>query len=238
MNFAARKDNLIKYNYGPRSVAVGYFDKDMRLDVVVANQFDDSISVFLGHGNGTFAKPRIYPTGLYSNPFMVAVGDFNNDYHMDVAITYFGTNSIGIYLGLGNGSFRNHTVISTKSSRPTWIHIADMNNDTLSDIVIANHGKHSISVMFGYGNVSFFDPLTYSTGYDSLPYSVVSGDLNNDKWLDLVVANHGTNNIGIILADGHGTFLQQNVFSTGINSHPYTLTVGYFNDDIFLDIPN
>src|SRR5260221_478319 len=112
---------------------------------------------------------------------MVAVADFNNDHQLDIAVANFGTNSIGIFLGFGDGSFSSQTVISTDSSRPLWINIADFNNDTLLDIVIANYGTHSISVLYGYGNGSFSHPITYSTGYDSFPFSVVVGDFNNDS---------------------------------------------------------
>ncbi|CAF5111608.1 unnamed protein product, partial [Rotaria sp. Silwood1] len=177
-----------------------------------------------------------YSTGLYSAPYMVAVGDFNNNDQADIAVAYFGTNSIGIFLGFGNGSFASQKIISTGSSRPIWIHLADLDNDTFLDIVTANYGTDSISIFYGFGNGNFSYPITYSTGYDSSPFSAVSGDINNDNHLDLIIANYGTNNIGIHLANGNRTFLQQKILSTGINSHPYSVIVGYFNNDNMLDI--
>ncbi|CAF1426016.1 unnamed protein product, partial [Adineta steineri] len=148
LTFIQTNQNPVEYNFGPRSVAVGDFNDDELLDIVVANSVVDSISVFLGYNNGIFASNMMYSTGLHSAPYMVAIGDFNNNHHTDIAVAYFGTNSIGIFLGFGNGSFINTTVISTDSSRPVWIHIADLDNDTSPDIITANYGTDSISIFY------------------------------------------------------------------------------------------
>ncbi|CAF1333784.1 unnamed protein product, partial [Adineta steineri] len=195
LKFIQTLQNPVEYNFGPRSVAVGNFNDDELLDIVVANSIVNSISVFLGYNNGAFASNMTYSTGLYSAPYMVAIGDFNNDHHTDIAVAYFGTNSIGVFLGLRNGSFTNPTVISTGSSRPVWIHVTDLDNDTSLDIVTANYGTDSISIFYGSEDGRFAYPMTISTGYDSSPFSVISADFNNDNHLDLAIANYGTNNI-------------------------------------------
>ena len=178
----------------------------------------------------------MYSTGPNSHPGTVTVGDFNEDQQMDIAVVNFGSNNIRIFFGLGNGYFVNETIISTGSSRPIWLHIIDVNNDTFLDIVTADYGRHSISILRGYGNGSFTHGETYPTGYDSFPTSVISADLNNDHLLDLIIANAGTNNIGILFARVNGTFFDQITFSTDIASHPQSIAVGDFNKDTFLDI--
>jgi hypothetical protein len=167
---------------------------------------------------------------------MIAVGDFNNDSRLNIAVANFRTHNVGIFLGVGNRSFESQATISTATSRPIAIWIADFNNDTILDIVTANYGTQSVSIFYGYGNGNFSDPKTYSTGYDSLPLSMAIGDFNNDRYLDLAVANYGTDNIGIFFADGHDTFKNQMTLSTGFGSHSYSIAVGYSNDDILLDM--
>jgi hypothetical protein len=46
------------------------------LDLAVANEFDDSVSILLGNGDGTFGPKTDF--GVGSIPRSVAVGDFNN----------------------------------------------------------------------------------------------------------------------------------------------------------------
>ncbi|CAF4364039.1 unnamed protein product, partial [Adineta steineri] len=114
--------------------------------------------------------------------------------------------------------------------------ISDLNNDTLPDIVTVNYGTQSISIFYGHGNGNFSSPVTYLTGYDSLPMSLVIGDFNNDNYLDIATANAGTNNVGILFGNQNNTFGNEIIFSTGVGSYPYSIATGYLNDDIFLDI--
>ena len=168
MKFTRTASNPIEYNYGPRSVAVGDFNKDTWLDMVIANSIVNTIAIYLGHNDSTFSKQFEYPTGSGSTPNMVDVGDFNNDSLLDIIVANFGINNVGIFLGIGNGSFSSQIELSTGASRPISIIAVDFNNDTLLDIATANYGTHSVSILYGYGNGKFSSPITYSTGYDSL----------------------------------------------------------------------
>ncbi len=56
----------------------------------------------------------------------------------------------------------------------------------------------------------------------SQPRCAAINDVNNDYQLDIVVANSGTNTIGIlILSKGDGNFEKQQTYSTGPEFHPY-----------------
>ena len=183
-----------------------------------------------------FSSPHKYSTGVGSTPYMITVGDFNNDHQLDIAVANFDTNSIGIHLGYGNGTFENKITVSTGTSRPIWINVADVNNDTVLDLFAANYGTDSISLIYGCEDGTFSSPIIYSTGYDSLPSVVVAGDLNNDNHSDLIVANYGTDNVGVFLSCCKGTLEQQIILSTGVQSRPHSVVLGHFNDDNKLDI--
>ncbi|CAF4755002.1 unnamed protein product, partial [Rotaria sp. Silwood2] len=75
-----------------------------------------------------------------------------------------------------------------------------------------------------------------SIGYYSYPLAVSVGDFNNDTWLDIVVVNHGMDNVGIFLNYENGTFANQKTYSTGFRSHPVSVAVGHVNNDYRLDI--
>ena len=220
----------------PRSVAVGDFDNDNQIDIVVANSGTNSIGIFYSYGDGTFANQKIYSTGYESLPYAVVVNDFNNDHYPDIAVANYGNNNIGLFLGYGNGTFAHQKVFTTGSSRPLFITSADFNNDNQADIVVANNGTDDIAVLLGNGDGSFQDRTSFSTGYDSRPYSVAVGDFNKDNQMDIATTNYGTNSIGIFLGQGNGTFASQASYATGFHSNPSSVAVGDFNNDKQLDL--
>ncbi|CAF4153064.1 unnamed protein product [Adineta steineri] len=73
----------------PYMVAVGNFNGDAQLDLVVTFYDLASVGVFLGTGNGSFGLPIMFSTdsGSGSTPYGITVGDFNNDGRLDIAVT-------------------------------------------------------------------------------------------------------------------------------------------------------
>ncbi|CAF5166600.1 unnamed protein product, partial [Rotaria magnacalcarata] len=67
------------------------------------------------------------------------------------------------------------------------------------------------------------------------PYSIAIGDFNDDTFLDIAVANHGINKIGILIGNGYGNFVSQFNYSTD-PACPYSIGSGGFNQDDRLDI--
>lgn len=215
---------------------VGDFNNDQKLDIIIANTGTHSVGIFLGNNDGYFGSQTTYSTGFGSTPYMVASGDFNNDNRLDIAVANFGSNSIGVFLGRGDGTFKSQITIEITPSRPLCVVIGDLNNDQHLDIVVASYGTNSIGLLFGYGNGSFTRQTNIFTGYDSLSYALAVGDFNYDNNLDLAVANYGTNNVIIFLGYGNGTFRMQTPYQTGINSHPRSIVISDFNNDDKLDI--
>ncbi|MGE5787383.1 MAG: FG-GAP repeat domain-containing protein, partial [Myxococcales bacterium] len=70
----------------PSSVVIADLNGDAKLDLTVANSAADSISVFLGRGEGTFAPRLEYPT-LGATAFAV-VTDFDHDGRPDVGVAH------------------------------------------------------------------------------------------------------------------------------------------------------
>ena len=220
----------------PQSVAVGDLDNDHQTDIVVANTDIDNIGVFISRGEGVFKEQKTYSTGRNSHPYSVAVGDFNNDNYLDIAVANHAINSIGIFLGYGNGNFSDQNPFSIGASHPLYITVGDFNNDNRTDIVVANYGTNNIGILLGNGDGSFRNPMTYFTGYDSLPYSIVLADFDKDNQLDIAVANYGTNNIHIFLEFANGTFRNQQTYTTLPRSNPLSITTDDLNNDNQLDI--
>ena len=226
-------------NYGlgsgahhPTSAAVGDFNGDGKLDLAVANGGSNDVSVFLGNGDGTFQPALDYVTNsdLQSVvPSSVAVGDFNRDGHLDLAVANPG--GLSVLLGKGDGTFEPF-VSYAAGSTPYWVAVGDFNRDGKLDLAVANEGSNDLSVLLGKGDGTFQAAVNYATG--SQPASVAVGDFNGDGKLDLAVANIGSNNVSVLLGQGDGTFKPAIDFGAGSNSR--WVAVGDFNGDGKLDL--
>jgi hypothetical protein len=168
------------------------------LDIGVANSGADNIGIFLGYGNISFSDQEVFSTGPNSSPLSIAAGDFNNDTLLDIVVVIHNSSNVGIFLGVGDGSFRNQTTYAT-GSEPKSVAIGDCNNDSILDIVIINYESNSLGVFLGHGNGTFAEMTVVSLEYGSYPFMVLVGDFNNDRKLDLAVANNGTDSLQILL---------------------------------------
>jgi hypothetical protein len=59
--------------------------------------------------------------------------------------------------------------------------------------------------------------------------------INNDTRLDIIVANFGSNNIGVFLGYGNGTFADLMKRSMDYGTSPSSVIVCDFNNDMKLD---
>ncbi len=85
----------------PVAVVAADFNDDRKLDVAVASEGADELSLLLGNGNGTFQASTSYPAaaGLAS----LAFGDFNKDGSLDLAGSYNNSSSVSAFLQPANG---------------------------------------------------------------------------------------------------------------------------------------
>jgi hypothetical protein len=220
----------------PSSVAVGDFNNDGQVDIVVANFGAHTIGIFLGNGDGTFANQTTFSTGS-SRPLRVAVGDFDNDSRLDIVYVSSGTNNITVLLGYNNGKFSIQKMFFIAyDSLASTVVVGDFNKDSNVDIAVANSGTHNLAILLGDGNGTFSFQTAYSTGIGSQPTAIAIADLNNDTILDIVVANYGTNNVCVFFGDKNGTFVMKGTYTTGTNSKPMSVVIGDFDNNNRFDI--
>ncbi|HEX3472105.1 MAG TPA: FG-GAP-like repeat-containing protein [Silvibacterium sp.] len=136
----------------PDSVVVADFNSDGIPDLATANFDDNTVSVLLGNGNGTFSAPLTSPAGSspeYSqSPEYLAVGDFNADGILDLAVITMSPapstpaptdfdNTISVLLGKGDGTFTAQPFLIA-GDIPSSIAVADVKGNGLADIVVGN----------------------------------------------------------------------------------------------------
>ena len=182
------------------SIGIGDFNKDDQLDIAVTNSDTHTIGIFFGYGNISFTNQTTYSTGPNSSPSSLAIGDFNNDTRLDIVVANYGSDNVGIFISDGDGSFADQTKYLTGSSfSPYFVAVGDFNNDVALDIIVANYLTSNIVILLGYGDGTFGSVILFQMKYGSHPFFIVVGDFNNDRKLDFVVANSGTDSLEIAL---------------------------------------
>jgi hypothetical protein len=227
---------------GPSSVAVADFKGNRILDLAVANQVDNTVSILLGNGDGTFQTQVPYSTGGYT-PVSVAVGDFKNNGKLDLAVVNAcgsspscTTGTVSILLGKGDGTFTLGSSFSTGVA-PTFVAVGDFNRDGNLDLAVANGTDDTVSILLGDGTGNFTLNSSPATGDN--PTWVAVGDFNDDGILDLAVANAGTassrgDTITVLLGNGDGTFTPTGASPIPSEGYsPVALGVGFFNNSFY-----
>ncbi|HEX6188584.1 MAG TPA: FG-GAP-like repeat-containing protein [Pyrinomonadaceae bacterium] len=214
----------------PVSIAVSDLNGDNNADFVTANNNTGNISIFFGHGNGSF-MPRVQ-IAVNSSPRFVAVGDVNGDLKRDLIVTHESQNAV-ILLGDGIGGFAP----PGGSPPPAFFEIAvgDFNADGKSDVAAGNFpSSNSVSVFLGdaTGHLNL-SSTTPSPGTITLMRLHVA-DLNADSRQDLLVGNTDRNNMSVFLGNGGGALSAGTDFATGFR--PFDLATADFNGDGNLDV--
>jgi phospholipase C len=241
----------------PKTVVSGDFNGDSKPDLAVANFADNSVSVYLSNGDGTFGS-AITTTNLGGQgPLSLAVGDFDGDGKLDLAVannidTASSHSNIAILLGNGDGTFSLKSNLAMESAEPVWVSTADFNQDGKLDLAAVSAAQSTVSMFLGNGDGTFGAKsvlpsagiVACPTGVTCFPapVSLVIGDFNNDGKLDLIEANTNPGaqspqgSLGVLLGNGDGTFsaLAGVIPVTGVT--PAGITAGDFNGDGNLDV--
>jgi len=213
----------------PDSAAVGDFNGDGKLDLAVANEGSNNVSILLGKCDGTFQAAVDYGAG--SNPSSVAVGDFRDDGKLDLVVANDGSDNVSILLGNGDGTFQaavNYGV----GSAPTSVAVGDFNGDGKLDLAVVNELSNNFSILLGNGDGTFQAAVNYGAGLSL--FSVAVGDFNGDGKLDLAVASGGSDYVSVLLGNGDGTFKTAVQYVAGLE--PISVAVADFNGDGKLDL--
>jgi hypothetical protein len=209
----------VPYGSGEKTYAMTSADMngDGRVDLVAANEIGNSVTVFLGRGDGTFeAMPARFPTGEY--PTGVAVADFDGDGIPDVVTANYHGNSVSLLLGVGDGNLKPATDYATEAGAETSnLAVGDLDGDGIPDVVATNPVTGTITVFLGGPGGTLRPGVNLPVGVRgySAPFSAAIADFDGDGKNDVAVADLGLRSILVRLGKGDATFGAEVGFAVG-----------------------
>ncbi|MCI0530672.1 MAG: VCBS repeat-containing protein [candidate division Zixibacteria bacterium] len=197
---------------GPSSVFASDLDGDSALDLAVTCGYDNTVSVYINSGDGTYMTKVDYSVG--NRPQSVFATDLDGDGDNDLAVVNRLSDDLSILKNNGNGTFAPKLTYST-GGNPLFVTGARLDADTLIDLAVASFDDNAVSVLINQGDGNFGLRTDHPVG--SGPYAVCAADLDGDSIPDLATANGTDNTVSVLLNDGNGGFPSRTDYNTGTN---------------------
>lgn len=206
----------------------GHAEGDYDLDLVVVNQDNNAVSIFL-NGNGTFGSATNYNFG--ANGRYAALGDFDGDSILDIAVTSPANDIVQILTGSGTGTFVQAASYNAGDGCRGVV-TGDFNGDGKRDLATADRTAGTVTLLTGNGNSTFTTQSSFTVGQN--PQIIISADFDNDGDLDIATANQGgSERVSVLIGNGAGSF--DAVVNYSI-SEATGIVAADFNEDGNLDL--
>ncbi|MEE9554407.1 MAG: FG-GAP-like repeat-containing protein [candidate division Zixibacteria bacterium] len=212
----------------PTTVFAADLDNDGDNDLAVVDHppDDNSVSVLINYGDGTFAPHSVYPVGI--EPYKVVGADFDDDGDIDLVTSNNLSDNVSVLINNGDATFGPQSVYQV-SAYPISVVTADFDGDGAIDLATVSSDRVSVLINNGDGTFASYTP--YPAAGDLMIFAT---DLEGDGDIDIAVTDGNSDHVSIILNDGNGTFGPQTSYPTGI--HPVGIFAADLDNDGDMDL--
>jgi hypothetical protein len=217
----------------PSAIVAGDLNGDGKADLVTANNGTPDLGVLLGQGDGTFAAKTATAMGHPSSGNAMAIGDWNGDGKLDLAVaerlSSKGGGAVEVFHGKGDGSFSSAgEYLNSTAAGPivAW----DVNHDNRLDLVATTGEK--TDVLFGQKDGTLASKTDNAVFGSAVALAFT--DIDGDGREDLVMADSATRTVSVRLSKDDGMFTKPADYAAGIR--PTAVYLRDVNSDGILDI--
>jgi hypothetical protein len=125
-------------------------DGDGDLDLAVANDGSDNVSILKNNGDGTFEGAVDYGAG--GCPWSVFCADLDGDNDLDLAVANYDHDNVSILKNNGDGTFQT-AVNYGAGDGPLSVFCADLDGDSDLDLAVANYHSDDVSILMNLTQV-------------------------------------------------------------------------------------
>jgi hypothetical protein len=222
------------------SIVLTDLDRSGTVDIVASDSVN-GVTILLGTGGGDFADPAVLAPGTSYEA--VAVGDIEGDGQLDVVAV---GDELAVFRGRGDGTFDTPRTTPLVANYGRQVAVGDLDGDGLVDIVTTGEVAEDQIVFIEtwtstedgslvkrtawpvhWAVRSDWPPPNYFEG--RFPAPLALDHLDDDTALDVAVAVHGNDVLGIM--SGTGTGQIEGFVEYATSGQPTALAAGDVNGD-------
>ena len=168
-----------------------------------------------------------------STPDQIAIGDWDGDGDMDLAVTCDAPERVAIFVNDGRGAFAfSYNVYLTSNSGPKGLAAGDFNRDGDTDLVVVAFGHDQLHVLENLGAGAFAVAEAYPVSHGAT--YVIAALLDGDADLDLVVTCRDSGSVDVLRGVGSGHFGAATTYPAGVDTRG--LCAADLDGDLDLDV--
>jgi hypothetical protein len=192
----------------PIALTIADMNGDGIPDVVTANFADNTLSILIGRGDGTFKPAITVPVG--TGPVFVAAADMNGDGKLDLLVNNNLDGTLGVLLNKGGDAFGAMTATSLgpRRLRPylQMMVVGDFKHDGKQSVITTTTSINGDSVLYlaGKGDGGFEPAGVFSTGLQTS--YLATADVNGDGLPDLIAGSAANNSVRVLFGNSNGGF--------------------------------